>query len=69
MSRSPLFLNIRFDRFLGILLRVLMAGHAANRDIWKRCLEVILTEREIRYHQVVRNVLAAVKDLLCDPEG
>ena len=46
-----------------------MAGNAAYRDIGKRRLEVLLREGEVRYKQIVRNVLATIKDLLGHPEG
>src|SRR5208282_3444132 len=40
-----LVLDIGFDRLLGILLRVFVAGYTANRYVGQRSLEVILSER------------------------
>ena len=66
---SRLLFHIRFDCFFSILLRVFMARNAADRDTRKRGLKVLLREDEVRYQQVVRNILAAIKDLLRHPEG
>src|SRR5258708_17698332 len=72
MPRTSLFLcaiQISFDCLLGLILRVFVASHTASRDVRKCGLEVILGERKIRHEQVMRDVLAAVQDLLGDPEG
>jgi len=66
---STLLFHIGLDCLFSIFLRVFMAGYAADRDIGKGRLEVLLREGEVRYQQVVRNVLAAIKYLLRDPEG
>src|ERR1700730_308154 len=72
MPRTSLFLcaiQISVDRLLSLLWRVFVTGHTASLNVRKSSLEIILGEREIRNEQVVRDVFAAVQNLLSDPEG
>jgi hypothetical protein len=65
MSNLPRSLKASNER----KMRVFMASDASDWNVGKGSLEVILGEGEIWHEQVMRNVLAAVEDLLRDPEG
>src|SRR6202008_4711481 len=48
----PLLLHISLNGLLGVFLGVFMTRNAADRNVGKRSLEIILRKGEIRYKQV-----------------
>src|ERR1700738_5376476 len=68
-ERAQSLLHVRRDGFLGVVLRVFVAGDATLLDGGQRGFEIGLGEGEIGHQQIVRDVLVAVEDLLGDPEG
>src|SRR6516165_1779611 len=66
---TPLFFHIGLDRLLCVILSIFVAGDTSDWNVGERSFEIILREGEVRNDQVMWNVLAAVQDLLSDPEG